>query len=92
MPTNLDSQTARRTLGSELLHKRRARGTVAEGPSETVEKRQNGDAKVKETVLEVRVVSEGGTRGVVEFRLPNDRVAAAAVHIRYEAWEKPTGD
>jgi hypothetical protein len=51
-----------------------------------------GDAKVKETVIEVRVVSEGGKRGVVEFRLPDDRVAAAAVHIRREPWEKPAGD
>jgi hypothetical protein len=49
--------------------------------------------KMKETALEVRVVSDGGTgRGVVEFRLPNDRIATAAVHIRREAWEKPTGD
>jgi hypothetical protein len=48
---------------------------------------------MKETALEVRVVSDGGTgRGVVEFRLPNDRVATAAVHIRHEAWVKPTGD
>jgi hypothetical protein len=53
---------------------------------------RDGDAKVKETVIEVRVVSEGGKRGVVEFRLPDDRVAAAAVHIRREAWEKPAGD
>jgi len=53
----------------------------------------HGDEKMKETALEVRVVSDGGTgRGVVEFRLPNDRVATAAVHIRREAWEKPTGD
>jgi hypothetical protein len=49
--------------------------------------------KMKETALEVRVVSDGGTgRGVVEFRLPNDRVATAAVHIRHEAWVKPAGD
>jgi hypothetical protein len=48
--------------------------------------------KVKETVSEVRVVSEGGKKGVVEFRLPDGRVAAAPVHIRREAWEKPTGD
>ena len=46
---------------------------------------------MKETALEVRIVSDGGTgRGVVEFRLPNDRVATAAVHIRREAWDKPT--
>jgi hypothetical protein len=49
--------------------------------------------RMKETALEVRVVSDGGTgRGVVEFRLPNDRVATAAVYIRRELWEKPTGD
>lgn len=48
---------------------------------------------MKETALEVRVVSDGGTgNGVVEFRLPNDRIATAAVHIRREAWQKPTGD
>lgn len=48
---------------------------------------------MKETALDIRVVSEGGTgRGVVEFRLPNDRVATAAVHIRREAWEKSAGD
>jgi hypothetical protein len=48
---------------------------------------------MKETALEVRVVSDGGTgRGVVEFRLPNDRVATAAVHIRREVWDKPAGD
>ena len=48
---------------------------------------------MKETALEVRVVSDGATgRGVVEFRLPNDRVATAAVYIRREVWEKPTGD
>jgi hypothetical protein len=52
-----------------------------------------GDEKMKETALEVRVVSDGGTgRGVVEFRLPNDRVATAAVYIRREAWEKPAGE
>jgi len=57
--------------------------------------RKSGFAKdkMKETALEVRVVSDGGTgRAVVEFRLPNDRVATAAVHIRRESWEKPTGD
>ena len=48
---------------------------------------------MKETALEVRVVSDGGTgSAVVEFRLPNDRIATAAVHIRREAWVKPTGD
>ena len=48
---------------------------------------------MKETALEVRIVSDGGTgRAVVEFRLPNDRVATAAVHIRREVWQKPTGD
>jgi hypothetical protein len=48
---------------------------------------------MKETALEVRVVSDGRTgRGVVEFRLPNDRIATAAVYIRHEVWEKPTGD
>lgn len=53
----------------------------------------HGDEKMKETALEVRVVSDGGTgNGVVEFRLPNDRVATAAVHIRREAWQKPTED
>jgi hypothetical protein len=52
----------------------------------------HGDEKMKETALEIRVVSDGTGRGVVEFRLPNDRVATAAVHIRREVWEKPTGD
>ena len=48
---------------------------------------------MKETALDVRVVSEGGTgRATVEFRLPNDRVATAAVYIRREVWEKPAGD
>lgn len=47
---------------------------------------------MKETALDIRVVSDGTGRGVVEFRLPNDRIATAAVHIRHEAWEKPTGD
>lgn len=48
---------------------------------------------MKETALDVRVVSDGGTgRAVVEFRLPNDRVATTAVHIRREAWEKPAGE
>ena len=52
-----------------------------------------GRLEMKETALEVRVVSDGGTgRGVVEFRLPNDRVATAAVHIRREAWEKPAAE
>jgi hypothetical protein len=52
-----------------------------------------GDEKMKETALEVRVVSDSGTgRGVVEFRLPNDRIATAAVHIRREAWDKSAGD
>jgi hypothetical protein len=53
----------------------------------------HGEEKMKETALEARVVSDGGTgRGVVEFRLPNDRIATAAVHIRREAWDKATGD
>jgi hypothetical protein len=53
----------------------------------------NGDEKMKEEALEVRVVSQGGTgRAVVDFRLPNDRIATAAVYIRREVWEKPTGD
>jgi hypothetical protein len=48
---------------------------------------------MKETALEVRIFSDGGTgQAVVELRLPNDRVATAAVHIRREVWEKPTGD
>jgi hypothetical protein len=55
--------------------------------------RYAGVEKMKETTIEVRVVSDGGTgRAVVEFRLPNDRIATAAVYIRREAWVKPTGD
>ena len=64
---------------------------LAQGSYESGIAKARGDEKMKETALEVRVVSDGGTgRAVVEFRLPNDRIATAAVHIRREAWDKPT--
>jgi hypothetical protein len=76
---------------NEHLTARSLTGSRVPNKSEFAE--AHGDEKMKETALEVRVVSDGGTgRGVVEFRLPNDRIATAAVHIRRESWEKPTGD
>ena len=82
-------------LGSEL-HSGNGHLTLGLDPSRVptnLRFAKHGDEKMKETALEVRVVSDGGTgRGVVEFRLPGDRVATAAVHIRREVWEKPTGD